>query len=117
MRIMQMLILATFLILTAAIGTQISAQSGGSGAPTTQPTANANDDLRECTQMLDQSIAEVRALKEKMRALEQLRNLDSQIISKKDEIIAGQKKLIDEYEKRKGLTVSFLFGLIKFRKN
>jgi flagellar motility protein MotE (MotC chaperone) len=67
--------------------------------------------------MLDQSIAEVRALKAKVTALEQLVGLDNQILAKKDETIADQKRLIDIYEKRKGTTVSFLFGLIKIRKN
>lgn len=67
--------------------------------------------------MLDQSIAEVRALKAKTAALDQLRSLDAEIIGKKDVTIGEQKKLIDIYEKRKGTTVSFLFGLIKIRKN
>jgi hypothetical protein len=67
--------------------------------------------------MLDQSIAEARALKSKVSALEQLVNLDNQIIAKKDDAIAEQKKLIDIYEKRKGMRISFLFGLIKISKN
>ncbi len=66
--------------------------------------------------MLDQSIAEVRALKAKVAATEQLAAVRAEIITHKDEIIAEQKKLIDQYEKRKGTTLSFFFGLIKFRK-
>lgn len=117
MRIMRALILTAFLVLIAGLGTQISAQSGDGGARTTQTTASAeSDELRDCVQMLDQSIAEVRALKARVASLEQLRSLDSQIIAKKDETIADQKKLIDIYEKRRGLRVSFLFGLIKISK-
>lgn len=67
--------------------------------------------------MLDQSIAEVRALKAKAAALEELNDLNKQIIAKKDETIAEQKKLIEIYEKRKGTRISFLWGLIKIRKN
>lgn len=67
--------------------------------------------------MLDQSIAEVRALKEVAANLEKLNSIKDQIIVKKDEQIAGQKTLIEAYEKRKGLRVSFLFGLIKISKN
>lgn len=67
--------------------------------------------------MLDQSIAEVRALKAKAAALEELNDLNTQIIAKKDETIAEQKKLIEIYEKRKGTRISFLWGLIKIRKN
>lgn len=67
--------------------------------------------------MLDQSIAEVRALKAKTTSLEQLRVINNEIIGKKDEQIAELKKLIEIYEKRKGTTISFFFGLIKIRKN
>ena len=67
--------------------------------------------------MLDQSIAEVRALKAKTASLEQLRTINNEIIGKKDEQIAELKKLIEIYEKRKGMTISFFFGLIKIRKN
>jgi len=67
--------------------------------------------------MLDQSIAEVRALKAKAAALEQLAGIQKDIIARKDEQIAEQAKLIAIYEKRKGTTISFLFGLIKIRKN
>ena len=67
--------------------------------------------------MLDQSIAEVRALKAKIAALEQLVALDERIIAKKDDAIGDQAKLITMYEKRKGTELSFLWGLIKFRKH
>lgn len=67
--------------------------------------------------MLDQSIAEVRALKAKAAALEQLVAIQKDIIARKDEQIAEQAKLIAIYEKRKGTTISFFFGLIKIRKN
>ncbi len=66
--------------------------------------------------MLDQSIAEVKALKDKAAALEELNRLNREIIAKKDETIAEQAKLIGVYEKRKGTTISFFFGLIKIRK-
>lgn len=75
------------------------------------------EDLRDCTQMLDQSIAEVKAIMEKSAALAELVAIQKEIIAKKDEQIGEQKKLIDIYEKRKGTTVSFFFGLIKIRKN
>ena len=117
MQIMRTLILALFFLLTAAIGTAISAQSESGGAKITPPTASASNDLSDCAQMLDQSIAEARALKDKVAALEQLVSLDDQIIKKKDDAIADQAKLIDIYEKRKGTRISFLFGLIKFSKN
>lgn len=67
--------------------------------------------------MLDQSIEEVRALKAKVAALESLRSINNEIIAKKDEQIADQAKLISIYEKRKGTTLSFFFGLIKFTKH
>lgn len=67
--------------------------------------------------MLDQSIEEVRALKAKVSALESLRSINNEIIAKKDEQIADQAKLIAIYEKRKGTTLSFFFGLIKFTKH
>lgn len=92
------------------------AQSNDAGATTTRTIASAESDLRDCTQMLDQSIAEVRALKAKVAAVEQLAAVRSEIIDRKDQVISEQKKLIDQYEKRKGTTLSFLFGLIKFRK-
>lgn|GEM_PF-6771504 len=67
--------------------------------------------------MLDQSTAEVRALKSQAAALEKLNAINGEIAAKKDEQIAEQKKLIAVYEKRKGTKISFLFGLIKFTKN
>ena len=67
--------------------------------------------------MLDQSIEEVRALKVKVTALESLRSLNNDIIARKNEVIEDQKKIIAIYEKRKGTSISFFFGLIKIRKN
>lgn len=84
--------------------------------PATASAASLADDLKACSQMLDQSIEEVRALKKKAAALEELTALQKQIIERKDEVIAEQKKLIDVYEKRKGTRISFLFGLIKITK-
>lgn len=117
MRIRQTLIWAMFLVLTLAAATAISAQSEPSSAPTTRTTASVESDLRDCSQMLDQSIEEVRALKAKAAALEQLVAIQKEIIARKDEQIAEQAKLIAIYERRKGTTISFLFGLIKIRKN
>lgn len=67
--------------------------------------------------MLDQSIAEVRAMKAYAAQLEKLAGVQSAIIAKKDEQILEQKRLVEIYEKRRGTKLSFLFGLIKFTKN
>jgi len=107
-----MLCLALILI----SGLAISAQSGSGGATTIRETVSA-DDIVECSRMLDQSTAEVRALKSQAAALEKLNAINGEIAAKKDEQIAEQKKLIAVYEKRKGTKISFLFGLIKFTKN
>lgn len=103
------------LILISALA--ISAQSDSGGAKTTPETQNAADDLHQCSQMLDQSLAEARALKLYAAQLEKLVEIQNSILAKKDEEISEQKKLIAIYEKRKGTKISFLFGLIKFTKN
>jgi hypothetical protein len=67
--------------------------------------------------MLDQSIEENRALKKENASLTKLHSVDKQIIANKDDTIDQQGKLIAIYEKKKGTTISFFFGLVKIKKN
>ena len=72
--------------------------------------------MADCSQMLDQSERELKATRQVLEGYKKLAAVNEQIIQQKDLIIAEQKKLIDMYEKQKGTTFSFLFGLIKFTK-
>jgi regulator of replication initiation timing len=85
--------------------------------PITQKTVSADDELRDCSQMLDQSIEENRALKKENASLTKLHSVDKQIIANKDDTIDQQGKLIAIYEKKKGTTISFFFGFVKIKKN
>jgi chromosome segregation ATPase len=81
-------------------------------------TVNASeDDLKECTQMLDQTLDELKALKAYAASLEKKSSIDEAIEKKQAETIASQGKLIAIYEKKRGTTISFFFGLVKIKKN
>ncbi|MCV4753020.1 hypothetical protein OFC37_26480, partial [Escherichia coli] len=67
--------------------------------------------------MLDQSIEEVRAQRELIERLEQLNKVLTDLLLLRNQQLEDQKKLIEVYEKRRGLRISFLFGLIKISKN
>lgn len=111
----QLLILSLTAI--AALATATSAQSASGGAATTQTTQNANRDLSDCVQMLDQSIAETRALRSQSAALQALATANEEVIRKLQFQIEEQRKLIELYERRKGIRVSIFFGLLKITKN
>jgi hypothetical protein len=77
----------------------------------------ANQRLEKVLDALEQAQKVVEILQAEILNRQKLAKLNEDLIVKKDEIISNQTKLIGEYERRKGLTVSFLFGLIKIRKN
>jgi hypothetical protein len=79
--------------------------------------AASADDLKECTQMLDQTLDELKALKGYAASLEKRTAIDDAIQKKQSETIDQQGKLIAIYEKKKGTTISFFFGLVKIKKN
>ncbi|MBT0646927.1 hypothetical protein KJJ93_28480, partial [Escherichia coli] len=76
-----------------------------------------NKQLQDCSQMLDQSIEEVRAQRELIERLEQLNKVLTDLLLLRNQQLEEQEKLIEVYEKRRGLRISFLFGLIKISKN
>ena len=77
----------------------------------------ANQRLAKTLDALEQSETVIKTLQAEIATRKNLQTLSDDLINKKDQIIANQTKLIAEYEKQKGLTISFLFGLIKIRKN
>lgn len=116
MQITRIRLLILCLTATAALATATSAQSSSGGVTTTQTTQNANRDLSDCVQMLDQSIAETRALRSQSAALQALIAANDEVIKRLRSQIEEQQRLIETYERRKGVRVSFLFGLIKITK-
>ncbi len=117
MQISQIKMLITCLITTAILATAILAQSAKGGAANIRPTRSAENDLRDCSQMLDQSLAETRVLKEQIAALEKLAAAQLEVIEKLREQAGEQKKMIELYERRRGMRISFFWGLIKVQKN
>jgi hypothetical protein len=107
------LILSTAILLLA---TATSAQSVESSAKSIPTTPNA-DDLKDCTQMLDQTLDELKQLKTYAASLEKKSAIDEAIEKKQGETIDQQGKLIAIYEKKKGTTISLFFGLVKIKKN
>jgi hypothetical protein len=57
------------------------------------------------------------ALKTYAASLEKKSAIDEAIEKKQAETIDQQGKLIAIYEKKKGTTISFFFGLVKIKKN
>jgi hypothetical protein len=76
----------------------------------------ANERLAKTLDALEKSEALNKTLEALVEKQNQLLALNDEIIKKKESIIADQADLIAIYEKRKGTTISFFFGLIKFRK-
>lgn len=77
----------------------------------------ANQRLAKTLDALEQAETVINTLQKELSTRKNLDAVNESLITKKDKIIEGQQKLIEVYEKQKGLTVSFLFGLIKIRKN
>jgi hypothetical protein len=111
------LILLTLSIVILLAATATSAQSAESSASSIPKTANVADDLKDCTQMLDQTLDELKALKAYVVSLEKKAAVDDAIEKKQGETIDQQGKLIAIYEKKRGTTISFFFGLVKIKKN
>lgn len=102
------------IVLIFAFALTVSAQTENKTITISQETAD------KCAKAFDEVIAVrqvVIALQTEIEKRKELQKISDDLIAKKDEVIANQNKLIIEYEKRKGTTLSFLFGLIKFRKN
>lgn len=90
--------------------------------PIIPQTPNASDELKECSQMLDQSIEEVRSCKDKaQKYLEEIYSLRGNVSISEKEILRYEalvKKLdarIEYLEKKKCTEVRILFFLVKIR--
>lgn len=109
-------------ILTAAQENPTGAKPEQNGAKITNQTPNAASDLAECSQMLDQSLAEVRACKDlaedrldQIMKRDELLELDQKEITRLKSMLDTAEKLIQRLEKQCS-TTSFLFGLIKIKR-
>lgn len=121
-------ILLWAILITASIGiagaSKATAQTGSvPDSPTTQPAPSGdasevcNSRLLKALDGLDRAEAVIATLQDQHKADQKLNAKNDDIIANRDKTIADQDKLIKQYEKRKGTTVSFLFGLIKIRSN
>lgn len=114
--------LCIILILScAATAININGQTRDNASAKNSPTTQAADEV--CNQRLAKTLDALEAaeltIKLQQSALEaerKLADINEAIIRKKDEIIKNQADLLKIYEKEKGLTVSFFFGLLKIRK-
>ncbi len=72
--------------------------------------------LAKTLDALDSSETVIKSLNAVIENQKQLSAAQDAIIKKKDEIIASQAELLKVYDSRKGVKISFLFGLISYRK-
>jgi phage-related minor tail protein len=105
----------------AATVINIAGQTRDDASAKSSPTTQAADEV--CNQRLAKTLDALEAaeltVKLQQAALEaqqKLAEANEKIIAKKDEIIENQADLLKIYEKEKGVTVSFFFGLLKIRK-
>lgn len=122
--------LATILIglwIGTAGATRATAQTASApGSQTTQPARSGDsgaDDGAVCNSRLLKALDALDRSEALIKTLQDQHVTDAKLIAKDDEIHAkDQKTIVDQdaviktYEKRKGTTVSFLFGLVKIRK-
>ena len=89
-------------------------------AKNSQPTQAAdeicNQRLAKILDALEAAELTIKTLQATTEAQSKLAAVNEAIIAKKDELIKNQADLLKIYEKEKGLTVSFFFGLLKIRK-
>lgn len=117
--LIKLLIISVMFCAATAINTR--AQTPENGSAKSFPTTQAADDIcnRRLAKTLDALEAAeltVKTLQAATQAQNKLLSINDDIISKKDEIIKSQNELIKNYDKEKGITVSFFFGLLKIRK-
>jgi hypothetical protein len=113
--LIRLLIISTILFAATVISStaQTRPEDSASDSRTIQV---ANERLAKTLDALEKSEALNKTLEALVEKQNQLLALNDEIIKKKESIIADQADLIAIYEKRKGTTISFFFGLIKFRK-
>jgi hypothetical protein len=113
--LMRLAMLLIVLCGPAVISSTAQTRPEGS-APDSRTIQVANERLAKTLDALEKSEALNKTLEALVEKQNQLLALNDEIIKKKESIIADQADLIAIYEKRKGTTISFFFGLIKFRK-
>lgn len=118
MRIRLLIISAIF---CAAIAINIKAQTQENGSVKSFPTTQAADDvcnqrLAKTLDALDAAESTIKTLQVVIEAQNKLAEINDRLVVKKDEIIKSQNDLIKTYDKEKGITISFFFGLLKIRK-
>jgi hypothetical protein len=117
--LIKLLMISTMFCAATAINTRAQTRDDASAksSPKIQPADDVCDQrLAKTLDALDAAEATVRTLQALIEAQNKLAETNDAVIAKKDEIIKSQSDLIKTYEKEKGLTVSFFFGLIKIRK-
>lgn len=105
----------------AATAINIKAQTQKNDSAKSSRTIQAADDV--CSQRLTKTLdaleaaeATVRTLQAAIEAQDKLAEIHDRLVGRKEEIIKSQSDLIKNYDKEKGVTISFFFGLLKIRK-
>ena len=117
--LIKLLMISTMFCAATAINTRAQTQDDGSAksTPKIRPADDVCDQrLAKTLDALEAAEAAVKTLQAAIAAQNKLAEINDAVIAKKDEIIKSQSDLIKTYEKEKGLTVSFFFGLLKIRK-
>lgn len=109
------------ILFCAATVINIAGQTRDNASAKSSPATQVADEV--CNQRLAKTLDALEAaeltIKSQQSALDAKRKLaeiNEAIIHKKDEIIKNQADLVKIYEKEKGVTISFFFGLLKIRK-
>lgn len=71
--------------------------------------------LTKALDALEKAESLISSLQTENAKRKEINDLNDSIITKKDEVIKNQQRLIETLEKQKGTELSFFFGLIKFR--
>lgn len=109
------------ILFCAATAINIAGQTRETVSAKNSPPTQAADDI--CNQRLAKTLdaleaaeSAVKTMQATIEAQRKLTEINEMLIAKKDEIIKNQAELLKIYEKEKGVTVSFFFGLLKIRK-
>jgi hypothetical protein len=116
----KLLIISAMFFAATAINTRAQTQDDGSAksSPTTQAAVDdvCNRRLAKTLDALAAAELTVKNLQAAIEAQSKLLGVSDELISKKDKIIKSQSDLIKNYDKDKGVSISFFFGLLKIRK-
>ncbi len=117
--LIRLLIILTMCFAATAINTKAQTQENDSAKNSLKIQAAddiCNQRLAKTLDALEAAESAIKSLQMTIEAQQKLAEINNEIITKKDELTKNQSDLLKIYDREKGTTISFFWGLLKIKK-